>query len=354
MENNFDLDNKIKEIVNKNETLPESVKVKTQLAYKEIMSMSMNKKKRNKKKWLVAVSLLAVSAMALQTPLLAGIKELFFGGSYKGVESAIEKGHLQSLEGIVSESNGISIEVIGGLIDPTIIQLRLRLTAEDPKLLQKFKYDQRTKRFVDQFNITDDQGRIIQEIHEEGVYSPPFINEQGETVHLSSSSAEQVNTHKLAEGEIEIDMILNSSEGNYKDIKGLILQSNQLNKFKGNWVLDVAFPSEMTETYETIYEVSTPNDQIEMTSAVAMKTGIKIDFIIKAPVDESVIYGKIVGENGTVFTTGRAGWMEGTPKGERVILTFEALEEDLGDSFTLQIPTLEGKEESVTLTKVTK
>ena len=146
-------------------------------------------------------------------------------------------------------------------------------------------------------------------------------------------------------------MILNSSEGNYKDIKGLILQSNQLNNFSGSWVLNVTFPSEMTETQETTYEVSKPNSQIELTSAIAMKTGVKIDCIIKVPVDENVVNGKIVGEDGTVFTTGRAGWMESTSKGERVVLTFEALEEELGDRFTLYIPTRDG-EESITLTKV--
>ncbi|MFQ9696791.1 MAG: hypothetical protein ACLRY5_08175, partial [Zhenhengia sp.] len=205
--------------------------------------------------------------------------------------------------------------------------------------------------FVDQFNITDDQGRVIQEIHDEGVYAPSHINEQGKEVHLLSSSTEQVSTNKLNEGEIQIDMILNSSEGNYKDIKGLILQSNQLNNFSGSWVLNVTFPSEMTETQETTYEVSKPNSQIELTSAIAMKTGVKIDCIIKVPVDENVVNGKIVGEDGTVFTTGRAGWMESRSKGERVVLTFEALEEELGDRFTLYIPTRDG-EESITLTKV--
>ena len=82
-----------------------------------------------------------------------------------------------------------------------------------------------------------------------------------------------------------------------------------------------------------------------------MKTGVKIDCIIKVPVDENVVNGKIVGEDGTVFTTGRAGWMESTSKGERVVLTFEALEEELGDRFTLYIPTRD-REESITLTKV--
>lgn len=310
------------------------------------------KRETNKKKWLVAASLLAIGVVGLQTPLLADIKELFFGGSYKGVEMAIEKGYLESLEGIVSTSNGLTIEVIGGLIDPTVIQLRLRLTAEDPKVLESFKDNRHTGLLSEQFNITDDQGRVIQEIREDGAYCPPFINEQGEQIHLMSSSSEQIDTHQLEEGEIQVDMILNSSEGNYKRIKGLTLQSNELNNIEGDWLLDVTFPSEMTEIRETIYEVASPNDQIELTSAVAMKTGTKIDCIIKAPVDENVITAKIIGEDGTVFTTGRAGWMESTPNGERVVLTFEALEEDLGDSFTVQFPTLSGRDESITLTKV--
>lgn len=220
MGNNFDLDEKIKEVISRDEELPESVKAKTTLAYEEIRTMAIHNKKpkreTNKKKWLVAASLLAIGVVGLQTPLLADIKELFFGGSYKG----------------------------------------------------------------------------------------------------------------------------------------LTLQSNKFNNIEGDWLLDVTFPSEMTEIRETIYEVASPNDQIELTSAVAMKTGTKIDCIIKAPVDENVITAKIIGEDGTVFTTGRAGWMESTPNGERVVLTFEALEEDLGDSFTVQFPTLSGRDESITLTKV--
>lgn len=351
MNDHFDLDKEIKNRVSRNEEIPESVKTKTRLAYKEIRAMHKYNKKAGKKKWIVVAGILVATGITLQTPLLADIKALFFEGNYKGVESAIDKGHLQSVEGAVSESNGITIEVTEALIDPTIIHLRLILRAEDPKLLQKFKYDQHTIQFVDQFNITDDQGRVIQEIHDEGVYAPSHINEQGKEVRLLSSSTEQVSTNKLNEGEIQIDMILNSSEGNYKDIKGLILQSNQLNNFSGSWVLNVTFPSEMTETQETTYEVSKPNSQIELTSAIAMKTGVKIDCIIKVPVDENVVNGKIVGEDGTVFTTGRAGWMESTSKGERVVLTFEALEEELGDRFTLYIPTRDG-EESITLTKV--
>lgn len=354
MKDDFKLEQKVEEIVNKDEVLPESVKAKTQLAYKEIKSMSIHTKKTQKKKWVVAASLIAASAISLQSPLLADIRELFFGGNYKGVESAIKNGQLQSLEGIVSESNGIKLEVIGGLVDPTIIHLRLKLTAEDPELLKNFEYNQHTIQFIDQFNVTDDQGRIIQRIEEEGVYIPPFINEQGEKIHLLSSSSEQVNTRKLDQGEIEIDMIFNSSEGNYGDIKGLTLQSNQLNKFEGDWTLEVPFTSKMIEAKGVVYEVTAPNDQIAITSAITMKTGLKIDCIVKVPVDENVINSKIVGEDGTTFTTGRAGAMENTPQGERVVLTFEVLEEELGESFTLQIPTLEGIEECITLTKVTQ
>ncbi|MGL4797797.1 MAG: hypothetical protein ACRCWY_00160, partial [Cellulosilyticaceae bacterium] len=348
------LDSNIKEHVNQTEVLPESVKRKTQLAYEEIKSMKKSNKKRSTKKWAVAASLVVAGALCLQTPLMADIKELLFGGNFAGVESALASGAMQPFEGIISESNGIQLEVVGGFIDPTIIHLKVVLTAEDPTLFQDFKYEQHSKRFVDQFNMKDGQGRILQEIHDEGVYMPPFINEQGEKIYLTSTSTENVNTYALKEGKIEVDMIFNSSAGNYGDIQELTLQSNQLNAFTGDWTVTIPLASETPALPSATYEVTTPNSHIQITSAVAITSGIKIDCIITAPIDEDVIHSTLVGENGDVFTTGRPGWMETVPEGHRVALTFDVLASELGDSFTLQIPTLNQTTETVVLSKVTQ
>ena len=350
MRNDFELDEKIKEEVNQIELLPETIKVKTQLAYEEIKSMKKPNKNLTTKKWAVAASLLVATGLALQTPLLADIKAFLFGGNYAGVESALEKGAMQPFEGIISESNGIQLEVVGGFIDPTIIHLKIELTAKDPVLLEGYKYTQHTIGFADQFNIKDDQGRTLQEIDEEGVHVPPFINEKGEKVYLTSTSAENVNAHYLKEGKIEIDMIFNSSSGNYGDIKALTLQSNQLNNFEGDWSVEIPFASQESEVPQAIYDVAIPNSQIEITSAVAITSGIKIDCIVKAPIDEkNVIQSLLVGANGDVFTTGRTVWMEEVPEGHRVVVTFDVLASEIGDRFTLQIPTLDQTSESIVL-----
>lgn len=351
MNDKFDLDKEIVKLVSETEVLPESIKIKTQSAYEEIRSMNKHNKKATTKKWMVAASLLAATIIIVQTPLFADIKALFFGGNYSGVEAAINNGELQKLEGIDCKSNGIMLEVTDALIDPTIIHLRLRLTAESPELLKKLKDNKQTTQFVEQFNIIDDKGRVIQEVREDGVYTPPFINDKGEEVYLLSSSSEQVNTANIDKGEVVIDLIFNSSTGNYTDIKGVTLQSNQLMRTEGDWKLNIVFPSEMLNVTGATYQVTTPNNLIEVESAIAMKTGIKIDFIIKAPVDENVIFSTITTANGQVFTSGRTGGMESTPDGESISLTFEALETDLGDTFTLSIPTLTGTNEQITLTK---
>lgn len=326
MNDNFDLDKEIVKIVNSTEVLPESVKRKTQSAYEEIRAMNNYNKKTTKKKWMVAASLLATMIITVQTPLFADIKALFFGGNYSGVEVAINNGELQKLEGIVCKSSGITLEVTNALIDPTIIHLKLRLTADSPELLKDTKS---MTQFVEQFNILDDQGSVM-----------PL-----------SSYSEQVNTANLDKGELVIDLILNSSSGDYENIKSITLQTNQLMNITGDWKLNIAFPSEMLNGIEATYQVMTPNSLIEVKRAIAMKTGIKIDFIIKAPVDENVIFSTITTNNGQVFTSGRAGSMESTPNGDFVSLTFEALEADLGDTFTLSVPTLTGTNEQITLTK---
>ena len=50
MNDRFDLDKEIKNRVNRNEEIPESVKTKTRLAYKEIRAMHKHNKKAGKKK----------------------------------------------------------------------------------------------------------------------------------------------------------------------------------------------------------------------------------------------------------------------------------------------------------------
>ncbi|MGL4736930.1 MAG: hypothetical protein ACRCW2_05690 [Cellulosilyticaceae bacterium] len=342
MKSQHDLDTYIQSFITQDEPLPESVKAKTQSAYEEILSMNRKRKKSNTKKWFIAAGLVAASVLTLQTPLMATIKERLFGGSYQGVESALTQGAMQYFDGIISESNGITLEAVGGFIDPTIIHLQLHLTAKDPALLKGFKYTQHSPRFVDQFNITDDQGRMLQE-----------IDEEGESIHFISTSTESVDTRAISQGEVLIDLVLNSSAGNFGDIKGLTLQSTQLATFSGDWQLEIAFPEEDTPTAHATYELTTPNTLFTLTSAEAIKTGLKIDMIVKAPVDENVIHAVLISESGDTFTTGRAGWMESVAEGQRVVLTFEGLADEVGDSFTLQIPTLQG-DDSLTFNKVSQ
>lgn len=352
MSQDKELELKIKKWANQEEELPESIKKKTALAYEEIRAMGRKSKHRNKKKWsAVAAGILLIGVISIQPPVLAGIKKVLFGGDYVGVQLAIDKGELQEIEGAVSESNGIKLEVIGGLIDPTVIHLRLKLSTENPKLLKNFRYNpQHSWRFIDQFTIIDDQGRIIQSINEEGSYSEPIRSETDGEIWMLSSSVEEVDSSKKEQGEIYIDMILNSSEGNYKEIKGITLQTHKLGKFEGDWSLKVNFNEDMNADEGINYQVVEAHEAIQIVDATLYRTGLKVDFITSLAIDESVISkAQIINETGQVYTSDRTGWMEQVEGGEKVVLTFGILAEDLGENFSFKIDGFEGGEVKFTL-----
>lgn len=353
------LEQAIKNWVNQEEEIPESVKQKTIVAYEEIRAMSREKNRKSKykkqRRWTVAaVGLLLVGVISIQPPVLAGIKKVLFGGYYTGVQSAIDKGYLQEIKGVVSESNGIQLEIIGGLIDPTIIHLRLKVSAEDPKQLKGFKYNSQHKvPFVDQFTLIDDQGRVIQQVNEEGSYTIPVKGEDGKEIWLLSSTTEEVDLSRRDEGEVYIDMIWNSSEGNYKGIKGVTLQSQKLGSLKGDWELEVDFGEEVAADEGSGYEVIKGDERLQIVEARLYRTGLKLEFITTLAIDESIISNtKVVTQTGAVYTSDRAGWMEQTEQGEKVILTFGILEEELGEQFAIKVEGFEGLE--VQLEKTSK
>lgn len=312
-----------------------------------------NKKANRKKKWIIAASVVVVSALAFQTPVFAEFLEELFGGHYKGVQSAVDEGYIQETTGLVSESNGIKLELLKVVKDPTVIQFSYRLSSDDVKGLRNFKYDKGPGNSLDQFNIIDDQGRIIQAIDEGGEsYTEPFIDENGKKQWLLSSGSQDVR-EDLERGQVYFDIILNSSQGNYDDIKGSSIQTNKIGNLEGNWSLDVVFDEQMVQVPKVGYEVSTPNDKIEILSAQGLPTGLKVDFLVKAPIDESIISkAKVIDSKGNSYSADRAGWMETTEEGELVELTYDVLEKQLGDEFKFVVEDVNGKDEGVTLIKV--
>lgn len=355
MSTDRELDEKIAKLLSQVGEIPESIKIKKEQAYKEIRTMSkVNKKMNKKKRWIIAASVIVVAgALVFQTPILADFVGELFGGHYKGVQSAVDEGYIQETTGLVSESNGIKLELLKVVKDPTVIQLSYRLSADDITRLRNFKYDKGLGNSLDQFNITDDQGRIIQAMDEEdGLYTEPFIDENGKEQWLLSSRSQDVR-EDLENGRVYFDIILDSSQGNFDDIKGLSIQTNKIGNLEGNWSLDVIFDEQMVQVSKVEYETSISNDKIEILSAEALPTGLKVDFLVKAPMDESIISkAKVIDSKGNSYSVARTGWMETTEEGEHVELTYDILENQLGDEFKFIIEDVNGEDEAVTLIKV--
>lgn len=353
------IDDEIKNLLNKEESIPISIRNKKEDAFNIIRDMGSKHKKNKRslfsKKNIAVATVVIVGGITLTNPSLANVKDLFFNGRYKGVQTAIDNGYEQNIEGVYSESNGIKLEVVKVLVDPTMINLKFKVSSEDIKNIKKFKYDENGPS-INTFNITDDKGRVIQFYDEkEGAGIKPIIDKNGKEVWLLSSKDESVDIKDIDNGNVYFDIMLNSSQGNLGEIKSLNLKANKIANLKGDWELNVKFDEYMTNNDMVNYIATASNDNVEVLEAKAMETGIKVRFMVNVPIDESIISKvKLVDEDGIEYKTDRPGWMEVDNGKDIVEITFEASKFDNLDKFDFVIEDLNGKDEVIELTKQVK
>lgn len=349
------IDDQIKNLLNKEEIIPMSIRNKKEEAFNIIRDMESKdtKNKRNlfSKKNIAVATVVIVGGITLTSPILANVKNLIFNGRYKGVQTAIDNGYEQNIKGVYSESNGIRLEVIKAVVDQTMINLKFKVSSEDIENIKKFEYDENGPS-INTFNITDDKGRVIQFYDEEGTGTKPIIDENGKEVWLVSGSDESVDINDKSNGNLYFDIMLNSAEGNLGGIKSLNLQTNKIANLKGDWKLEVKLDKVITDNDALNYVTTGSNDNVEVLEAKGIATGIKVKFMVNVPIDESIISKvKLVDEDGVEYKTDRPGWMEVENGKDIVEITFEASKFDNLDKFDFVIEDLNGKDEVIKLTK---
>lgn len=139
--------------------------------------------------------MVVVGGISITSPILANVKYLIFNGRYKGVQTAIENGYEQNIDGIYSESNGIRLEVIKVVSDPTMINLKFKVSSNDINNIKEFKYAQDGPS-INYFNITDDKDRVIQFYDEEDIGSKPIIDENGIEYRTDRPGSMEINNGK--------------------------------------------------------------------------------------------------------------------------------------------------------------
>lgn len=353
MRNN--IDDEIKNLLNKEEAIPTSIRNKKEDAFNIIRDMESKdiKNKRNlfSNKNIAIATVVIVGGITLTSPIIANVKDLIFNGRYKGVQTAIDNGYEQNIKGVYSESNGIRLEVIKAVVDPTMINLKFKVSSEDIKKMKKFKYAENGPS-INTFNITDDKGRVIQFYGEEGTGAKPIVDENGKEVWLVSGGDESVDTKDIDNGNVYFDIMLNSAEGNLGGIKNLNLQTNKIANLKGDWKLDVELDEAMTNNDVVNYVTTESNDNVEVLEAKGMATAIKLKFMVNIGIDESIISKvKLVDEDGVQYKTDRPGCMEVENGKDIVEITFEVSKFDNLDKFDFVIEDLNGKDEVIKLTK---
>lgn len=355
MHKDKNMDDKIKKLLNQDEIVPNSISNKKQNAFNMIRDMEKekmtNKKKSLNKKIIAVATIVIVGGVSIASPALADVRELLFRGRYRGVQDAIENGYEQNIEGSYSESNGIKLEVIKAVADPTMINLKFKISSSDINKIQKFRYSEDGSA-INIFNITDDRNRVIQFNDEEGTGTKPIIDENGNEKWLVSGGDESVDISDIGNGNVYFDIILTSSEGNLEGIKGLTLQTDRIANLKGNWKLNVEFDEDMISNEVVNYMVSEENEKIEILEAKGMATGIKIKFIVNSPIDESILLKtKLVDNSGVEYRSDRPALMVVENGKDLVEITFEANKFDNLEGFDFVIEDLGGKDEVVKLIK---
>ncbi|WP_042273219.1 hypothetical protein [Faecalimicrobium dakarense] len=295
--------------------------------------------------------MVVIGGLSFGKPVLAGINKVLFEGRYNGVKSAKENGYEQKVEGVFSKSDGIRLEVVDLVADPTIINIRFKLSAKDANELKKFKNPEtENKSIMNHFTITDDKGRILQTYGKDGIMSPPLTDEDGNEYWLTSGGDEDIDISKLNENEVYFGCVFTSSQGLLGDIKGLRIQTNMISNLEGNWDLKLDFDDFITNNEEVSYVAKDKNEKVEIIEAKGFATGIKIDFTVNEPIDELIILNaKLVDKNGKEYTTERPGWMENKNGKDYVSMTFDVSQYESLDEFDFIINGLD--DSKVTLVK---
>ncbi|MGX4599403.1 DUF4179 domain-containing protein [Faecalimicrobium sp. JNUCC 81] len=353
-----DLDKLIKENLNKEEYIPQSIINKKEDAFNMIKDMEKEnikaKKKYINKKTAAAVAMVVIGGLSFGKPVLANINKVLFEGRYRGVQSAKENGYEQKAEGVFSESNGIRLEVVDLVADPTIINIKFKLSSKDTNELKKFKNPEtKNKSIMNHFTITDDKGRILQTYGKDGIMSPPLTDEDGNEYHLTSGADEDIDVSRLNENEVYFWCVFTSSQGSLGDIKGLRIQTNKISNIEGNWDLKLDFNDFIINNKEVSYVAKDKNEKVEIIEAKGFATGIKIDFVVNEPIDELIMLNaKLVDKNGKEYRSERPGWMESKDGKDYVSITFDVSQYEKLDEFDFIIDGLDNSK--VTLVKNNK
>lgn len=348
------VDNELKNLLNENNKIPESIKLKKESAFAEIRKTVINKeavreKSYMKKKKVGLVAAVLAGVLLVGTPIVAAVRGVLLDGKYQGIQKAVEKGYVQNVEGVFAEDKGIKMELTNVVSDPTAISLRFKISAENKNDIKKLGLDSDTKGRV-AFNIIDDKGRVIEGYDpEEGSYTVPIKGENEEDIWLTSGGDNSVDTSNISNGEIYYDYMINSTEGNLKDIKGLSIEVVKLGKLKGNWKMNVDFTEEMMATNVVTYEATEKNDKVEVIEAKQMATGLMVTFAVKPGLDENIIlYTKIEDMQGNRYSTERAASMEVLEDGrDKVVMTFDISKFNSLEEFYLVVENFEGVDQKV-------
>lgn len=345
---NIDFNKKIEKKLKKDIEIPKVVLDKANIAFEEIRSSKeekSNKSKSFKKPLIAAMSGICIfSLIAFSSPVMAAINSFF---SDIGIKKATNNGYVQTLPESAVKDNGVAINVDDIVADKTKIAISFTLNFEDASKLKKIND------IGLGLNIKDDKGRYLIEDLEEGPYTL-----------LLSGTNWNTDTSNKDKGEIKYYFLMNSTEGNLGDINELAINIDSINLYEeekgkseeeisGNWDFSVALDDKFTNKEEIKFKAENESDILEIVSAEMLPTGMLVEFIVNAQVDENIV-GKVsmIDENKNEFDNFSVANMEDMPNGgAKISMIFDVTTFDNVDKLKMIVKDINGKDITLDLVK---
>ncbi|MDP4144925.1 MAG: hypothetical protein Q8936_10670 [Bacillota bacterium] len=339
------LDNQIRNVLNKEEKIPESVMKKINISNDIIREKGRKSKAKTanfrKRYVMIASVIILIVGISSYKPVFAAVRQFLFGINDKGLQSAVDHNYMQRLANVSTEADSLKIEATNIVIDPSKLGIILKLNFRDTSVLKNVD-----NVWLD-LTIRDERGNIIYK--------------DGSGVDIISGYSGKADLNKKDSGEVINSIILDSRKAKIPETSSLSLEINDIilyensqapKKLTGNWALNIPLEEVFANRKTIKYSPINDNKKLEVISAEAFPTGFLVKFTVENNKnDENIVNrAKLVDKTGKEYGISIGADMENLPGNKDLITaTFDATSFDDLKDLKLKIQTLDGKDEFVTL-----
>lgn len=347
-----DFEQQLRNSLNGNIEIPESVIDKAEGAFNEIRRYKTQKVGKKsafiKKQWVAAAVAVAFLGLTFNQPVIAAIKAALWG-NHAGIERAVENGYGQEIKTSSIKSDGVETKITNVVIDKSRLGLSVDVKFDDLKSIKNV-----ASMYLDMV-ITDSQGNIISG---DGYPNQPVggIEFTTDTTNKESGNLKYNVLFQSPTAEIPQTDQLKA------EIKSIALYTeNKADKpikiIEGPWDHNVLLDKQFSNNKGVAYSATSDNKEVSIISAELLPTGFNVRFALNVPNphDENIVsMTQLVDSNGNIYKSSGMASMSTENNKTIVSMTFEVSSFDKVDSLNLVLKDINGKDSVIKLAKSTK